>query len=224
MTTKYPLDRFLDAQMETWCRRDAEKKSLLVGPVIAITREPGCGGESIARTLADELGLVLYDWEIVKQIAKDARVSEQVVATLDEKHRSELEEWLTDFAGGVGLSEYQYLQSLRKVLFTVAAHGNAIIVGRAANFLLPPEKKTLGLCLVAPLDVRVKNIMQKLHVSQEDARKNIASTEREHRLLVKQIGHADISDATHYHIVINTALVAAETIVRIVKEILRARS
>ena len=224
MTTKYPLDRFLDAQMEAWGRQDLKKKSPRVGPVVAVTREPGCDGESIAQTLADELGLVLYDWEIVKQIAKDAQVSEQVVATLDEKHRSELEEWLTDFAGGVGLSEYQYLQSLRKVLFTVAAHGNAIIVGRAANFLLPPEKKTLGLCLVAPLDVRVKNIMQKLHVSQEDARKNIASTEREHRLLIKEIGRADIGDATNYHIVINTALITPKTIVQIVKEILKAKS
>jgi cytidylate kinase len=224
MTTIDSLERFLEVQLQTWKRRDEEQKCKRVGPVIAITRQPGCDGESIAQTLAEELGLVLYDWKIVEEIAKDAQVSEQVVATLDEKLCSELGDWLDGFTGGPNLSSDQYMQCLRKVLFTVATHGNAVLLGRGANFLLPPEKRTLGLCLVAPLDVRVENIMQKRHLSEKDAQEHIVRTERERRLWVKEQGHADITDATNYHIVINTALVATETIVQIVKGIVKARS
>jgi cytidylate kinase len=224
MTTVDSLERFLKVEFQTWPQRGAERKNSRAGPVIAISRETGCDGESIARTLANELGLVLYDWEIVEQIAKDAHVSEQVVATLDEKLHSELDEWLDDLVGTTGFSEYQYTQSLRKVLFSIAAHGHAVIVGRCANFLLTPEKRTLGLSLVAPLNVRVQNIMQKLHLSQQDALKHIERTEQEHRRLVKDIGHADIAEATNYHVIINTALVAPEIIVRIVKEMVRAKS
>jgi cytidylate kinase len=224
MTTIDSLERFLEFQLQTWNRRDEEQKSKRVGPVIAITRQPGCDGESIAQTLAEELGLVLYDWKIVEEIAKDARVSEQVVATLDEKLRSKLSDWLDCFTGGPGLSSDHYMQSLRRVLFAVASHGNAVLLGRGANFLLPPETRTLGLCLVAPLDVRVENIMQKRRLSEKDAREHIARTEREHRLWVRKQGHADITDAINYHIVINTALVATETIVQIVKGIVSARS
>jgi len=224
MTTNNSLERFLKLQVQEWTHQDTEQKRPLGGPVIAISREPGCDGESIARILAKELGLVVYDWEIVEQIAKDAHVSEQLVATLDETLRSELEDWMDEFVGGSGFSEHQYVQSLRRVLFSIAAHGNAVIVGRCANFLILPEKRTLGLCLVAPLKARVQNIMQKLHLSEEDARANIDHTERELRSLVKAIGHADISDATNYHIVINTALVTPETIVQIAKEMLRVKS
>lgn len=224
MTTIDSLERFIEVQLQAWGHRDAEQKSTRAGPVIAITREPGCDGESIAQTLAKELGLVLYDWEIVEEIAKDAHASEQVVATLDEKFRSELDDWLVSFAGGPNLSSYQYMQSLRRVLFSIATHGDAVILGRGVNFLLPPEKKTLGLYLVAPLEVRVKNIMQALRLSQENALKHITLTEREQRLWFRKRCHVDINDATHYHMVINTALVTAETIVQLVKEIIRARS
>ena len=40
-------------------------------PVITITREPGCGGESVAQMISVESGLHLYDWELIEQIAKD---------------------------------------------------------------------------------------------------------------------------------------------------------
>jgi cytidylate kinase len=217
MATDNLLERFVDVQLQEWRRLNGEKKKKTPsGPVIAISREPGCDGEGIARMLANEFGLVLYDSKIVEEIARDAQVSERMVAMLDEKLRSELDEWLDDFTGGAGLSAHQYLQSLRSVLFTIAAHGNAVILGRGGNFLLPPEKRTLGLSLVAPLAVRVRNLMQKLHLSEKDAREQIARKERERRLWVKKLSQADINDATNYHLVINTALVTPEAIVRIV--------
>lgn len=224
MTTINSLEQFLKAELQKWGRRNDKQKNIWVGPVIAITREPGCDGESIARTLAKVFGLVLHDWDIIEQIAKDAHVSTQVVATLDKKVRSELDDWLTGFAGDASLSSYNYIQCLRKVLFTIATHGNAVILGRGANFLLPPEKRTLGLCLVAPLEARVKNIMQGLRLSREDALKHIARTEREQRLWVRKHCHADINDATLYHMVINTALVTTETIVQLVRKTISARS
>ena len=221
MTTTDSLRRSLEGQFRAWSVQDAEQKRDRPGPVITITREPGCGGRRIAQVLAKELGLVLYDGELVEEIAKDAHVSEQVVATLDEKVRSELDDWLSGFAGGPNLSFNQYVRCLRRVLFAIAAHGNAVILGRGANFLIPAERKTLGLCLVAPVAVREQNVAQELKCSIEEARKYIARVARERRLLVERVGHADIDDAANYHLVINTALVSDENLVRIVNEIVR---
>ena len=148
-------------------------------------------------------------------------MSERVVSTLDEKVRSELDDWLAGFSLSPFLSSYHYRQCLRRVLLTIAAHGNAVILGRGSNFLLPSEKRTLGLYLVAPLETRVKKIMQELNLSQESALKHIIRTEREQRLWVKKCCGADINDAANYHMVINTMLVTAKTLIQIVKEILR---
>ena len=214
----------MEVQLQLWGRRNQEPKETGHGPVIAIAREPGSNDESIAKKLADELGLVLYDWKIVEEIAKDAHVSEQAVATMDENCQLDLEDWLAAFSPEPVFTSFQYLQSLRKVLFTIASHGNAVILGRGANLLLPPEMITLGLRFVAPLDLRVKNVMRELRLTQEKAAKHIAVTEREQRLWVKRHGFGDINDPAHYHMVINTVLVTPEIIVRIVKEIIRAKS
>lgn len=188
-------------------------------PVVTITLETGCEGESIAEKLSADLGFHLYSWELVEQIAKDAHVSTQLVSTLEEHVRSELADWLAEFQGGGNLPSQAYLESLKKVLFAIAAHGSAVIVGRGGNFILPQEKR-IGLCFVAPLDLRIKNTMKELGLSEKAAQAHIAKLEAEHRRMIKKYFQADPQDSTHYRLVVNTALVKPESIVQIVKVVM----
>ncbi|HEX7510644.1 MAG TPA: cytidylate kinase-like family protein [Chitinivibrionales bacterium] len=220
MTTIASVERFLEVQVQEWGRRSEKQKSPAHGPVITVSREAGCDADAIAKILAKKFDLVLYDWKIVEEIAKASHVSEQAVATLDENIAYELSEWLTGLSAGPSFSTTQYMQSLRKVLFTVAAHGNAIIVGRGANFLLPPDKITIGIRFVASLTARAKNIMRELGLSEESALAQIKQTDNEQRQWVKKHAGADINDAGHYHLNINIALIAPDKIVQIVKDIL----
>jgi cytidylate kinase len=216
------IEELLKTRMLEWSR-PGRRADATPGPVVAISREPGCGGEAIAERLATELNLHLYSWEIVERIAKDTHVSAEVVATLDEKTRSELKDWLSAFHGDRTLSSYAYLESLKKVIFAIAAHGNAVILGRCSNFLIPSGRR-IGLCLVAPFDLRIGHVMEEGGVSEEQARAYIAKLEAEHRLLIQEYFHADILDPSHYHLVINTALVEPGTIVQIVKKIIGMRA
>lgn len=222
MTTIDTLNKFLEIQFQSWGQNNKERKNFKAGPVIAISRMPGCDIDLIARRIAEEFGLVIYDSAIVEAIARDAKVSEQMVSTLEDNYRSELDEWLDAFTLGAVMSNDQYLLSLKKVLFTVAAHGSAVILGRGANFLLPPEKRTLGLYLVAPFEMRTATIMQTLNLPREAAQKHITHMEQEQRRWVKKFGCADVNGATNYHLVVNTAIVTPGAILQIVKEILRA--
>jgi len=92
--------------------------------------------------VAAALDFHLYTWEIVEQIAKDEHVSVQVVSTLDEKARSELEDWLAEFEGTHNLSTDAYLEDLKedhlRDLPRTAARSSW---AEGANFLLPPEKR-----------------------------------------------------------------------------------
>jgi cytidylate kinase len=172
---------------------------------------------AVADLLASKLGLTLYGREIVELIAKNAQVSEQVVDTLDEKVRSELDSWVTELLqSGRALSAYGYLINLKKVLFSIAAHGNAVIVGRGGNFAIPPEKR-IGLRLVAPLEARLEFVMGKLRLSERRARDHIARTEREQRRFVKKNFGADPGDPLNYHLVVNIALVKPEAILGVVR-------
>ena len=216
------LRRLMEARLYEWRQSERERPSR-PGPVVTISREPGCRGESIAQKVAAELDFHLYTWEIVEQIAKDAHVSVQVVCSLDEKGRSELDDWLATFEGPHNLSADAYLNDLKKVIFAIASHGRAIVLGRGANFLLPPEKR-IGVCFVAPLEVRIRNVMEDRGLSAKAAQEHIAKVEKEHRQLVKKHFQADIRDSAHYHLVINTALVKPEAIAGILKEVIDRQS
>ena len=150
------LERLLKVRLEEWRLREKSPQDR-PKPIVTITREPGSGGESIAERLSSELGMNLYDWELVEQIAKDEKVSTRLVSALEKHPRSELEEYMDELLGNCEVSSQAYLGSLKRVLPTIAIPGNAVIVGRGSNFFLPPDRK-IGLCFVAPLDLRIRNI------------------------------------------------------------------
>jgi cytidylate kinase len=216
------LKGMMEARVYEW-RQSEKKRPSQPGPVVTISREAGCRGESISERMAAELGLHLYTWEIVEQIAKDEHVSVQVVSTLDEKARSELEDWLDGFQGDRNLSEYAYLRDLKRITFAIAAHGSAIIVGRGASLLLPPEKR-IALLFVAPLEVRIRNVMEDGGLSEKHAREHIAKLEAEHHQFAKKYFQTDLLDSAHYHLVINTALIKPDIIAGITKEIIHHKS
>jgi cytidylate kinase len=213
------LNRLLKVRLEEWQLRekDGQPRPKLV---VTITQEPGCGGERIAERLCSELDLHLYDWELVEQIAKDEHVSAQLVSALETNPPDEFADFLAELNPEYALTSDRYFASLKRILLAIAVTGNAVIVGRGSNFFLPPDKK-IGLCFVAPLALRIKNVMKEVGLEEKEARRHISKEEAKHRKLVKHYLQADIRDPTEYHLVVNTALVKSDTIVQFVKNLIQ---
>ena len=66
-----------------------------------------------------------------------------------------------------------------------------MILGRGASFLLPPERR-VALLFVAPLEVRIQNVMKDLGLSEKQAREHIVKVEAEHRRFAKKCFQADL--------------------------------
>jgi cytidylate kinase len=225
MILQSKLVQLAELQFKKWESSRSQKKT--VGetdgdlqawerPVITISREPGCGGGLIAHLLAKELGFDLFGVEIVDLIAQNANLSREMVATLDEKAQTELEDWLAEGLSGEQFSSKKYFLNLRKVLFTIAIHGNAVILGRGASFLLHPEDR-LAVRLIAPLEVRVKKVMRKQGLSEEKSLKYLEEIRQQRRSFVKKHFNADIEDPANYDMVINTAFNKPKAIIKIIR-------
>ena len=205
----------LEARLHEWRLRE-KNPDYRPKPAVAITREPGCGAEAVAKRIAAELGMHLYDWELVERIAEAENVTANLVSELEQNPPSDLEEFFRELEGICDLPPQGYFSSLKRVLLVIAIPGNAVIVGRGSNFFLPPNRK-IGLCLIAPLEFRISNTMRELGLSEKAARKHISNVEEAHRNLARKYFRADMREPTHYHLVLNTALVKTETIVQMVK-------
>ena len=213
--------RFWEARRAEWQRDLTEQQQMAQkpgGPYISISREAGSGGVEVSQLLARKLGWQLYDREIVEAIARRAKVREELVDRFDEYVRSELDTWVYNVLTGQLLNNTEYLSLLTNVLVSIGQYGNAIILGRGANFVLPPD---LGLRvrLVAPVPARQQYIMRTRGCDAKAALEEIAERDAERHKFQQHHFRSKLEDPCAYDVVINTAHItmeaAADSIIRL---------
>jgi cytidylate kinase len=87
-----------------------------------------------------------------------------------------------------------------------------VIVGRCANFILPPEK-TLRVRIIAPLPIRIQTIAKRLGISEAEAKKQVLKTDSDRRAFSRKYFYADLTDPFHYDLLINTGRMHLDTAV-----------
>ncbi len=214
-TNPRSVSRIIEDQVQKWQILQTEVKTEETGvSVITLSREPGSGGNLVAKGLAERLGFDLFHQEVIHEMAKSAKVSNALVETLDKKGLSLLEEWISSLVNERHLWPDQYLQHLMKVIGTIGKHGRAVIVGRGANFVLPKSKR-LSVRVVSNPEARAQNVSKAFGVSPEDAMKRLIRTESNRSSFIRKYYYEDISDPVNYDLVVNTGTLSIEDAVEI---------
>lgn len=176
-------------------RRKVCEAKTAAKPVITISRRMGSGARIVAGKLAEDLGWSLWDKEIIEAIAQDADVSRRVVEAFDEHTVSEIEAFTRSVLGDHEVGGFLYVRHLARAIGSIAKLGNAIILGRGANFLLP---RALNVRIDASDDLRIKNMMTYENLSSHDAEARIRQSDRErHEFLVKAFGREKVQHARY---------------------------
>ncbi len=215
------LDKRIEEQVKRWQADQKKKYKKPIRPVITISRLPGAKASELAGKLSKDLDIDLFDQEIVEKIAESADKSKRVVESLDEQDRGILEEWITAL-GENHMWSYEYLDHLTRVVGAIGAHGHAIIVGRGASFILPREV-CLRVLAVAPMEVRIQNVMRKYKVFEKEATRQVMRTDAERKAFIQKYFQADMMDPTNYDLVINTHNIDIDLAARLVKETFNSR-
>jgi len=217
------VSQLIEDHIQQWQIGGKRKYKQPIRPVITLSRLPGSGGEILGHRLAEDLKISYFDNEIIEAVAKSAKVGDTIVETLDEQDRSMLSDWISALLGDQQLWPYEYLHHLSRVVGAIAAHGHAVIVGRGASFILPPEI-SLRIFIVSPLDERVKNVARTYSVSEDEARKRVVRTESERKAFIRRYFNADMMDPVHYDLVINTQYFTIDNAVEIIKSAFNTRN
>lgn len=200
------IEKIIDEQVQRWevARKKGERATPSAAvPVITVSREAGSQGAAVARRLAERLNLCLFDREIIQAVAKSAKLSERIVESLDEKARIALEDWFLVTVGGRQMLPGQFREHLIKVVGAIGQQGNAIVIGRGAGFILPPEQCFRVRC-VASLDSRVNNWAAEHGLSEGEAKRAVEAEDRQREEFIRVQFEADMNDPLHYDLVINT--------------------
>ena len=199
------IEALVDHQARRWQLVRTERREEAVLPVVTVSRQHGAGGGEVAKRVAEELGLDLFDREIIQQVAESTHLSQRVVSSLDEKDRELLTDWLGAISSRNYLSPVEYRYHLSRIVGALAHHGGAVILGRGAHLILG-QGEALRVLVVAPLEDRVRSVMDREGLDERDARRRIVAVEAERKAFLMKHFHTDFADPTTFDIVVNTAV------------------
>ena len=166
--------------------------------VLTLSREVGAGDTGFAPTLADRLGLKVYDRELLEQEAVRLGVTEAELEKVDEQPAGIFQR----FRPG---SLYQrYFEALGKLMNELAARGDVLLVGRGGNRFLRDCPGAFHVRLVAPPAVRVRRVMEHRWLREREARQLIARSDEQRRLFYEAYFGADWAGPLEYHVTVNS--------------------
>ena len=205
------LDKIVGKHLQMWeirkdvgVRRDREVSSEIeeLGPYLSISRLPFSKGDEVARLCAERLGWVLFDREIVDFIAQDAKTLGKFVSSLDERVQNTMNDWIQTALDTRSMGHMAYLRHLKRVLMTIALHGNAVILGRGANFILPPEA---GLRVMVNVNSsrRVGNLAEAHELSVSEAKRELRRLDEQRRDFLRTHFLSAGQEMDHYDLIVN---------------------
>jgi cytidylate kinase len=171
---------------------------------VALTREAGTPGTSVAQEVGNRLNWPVYDRELLEHIANETGLRLSILERVDEKPQSWLQKVIDDALGVPTVSDVTYARHLAETVLALSRLGHCVLVGRGGAHLLPPER-TLRVRLMAPREHRISVIAHRLSLSHDAAARHVDTTDHNRNTFVKTHFHRDPSDVHDYDLLLNTA-------------------
>lgn len=179
------------------------------GLSVAISREAGARGGTIARKVGELLGWQVFDQETLDYLMQNDTAREQLLAEVPGAARAWADTHFSRLHRDQKLTADPDTAAMIRLLLAVAARGDAVIVGRGAGFLLPPES-TVHVRVVAPFERRVAYFAQWARLTREEAAEEVrARDERRAAFLAAALGR-NPADPTGYDVVVNVDRLGVE--------------
>ncbi len=181
--------------------------------IINIGRQFGSGGKEVAEKIGSSLGIRVYDNELISKAAEESGFSRELLERSDEK-RSVFS--LFSFFGAdrfgstrnyMGDNELFKIQS--DVIRGIAEKGPAVFVGRCSNYILR-DKACLDAFVSAPLEARVKRVMERLDVDEDEAKTRIERQDRTRQTYYNFFTFGNWGAASDYDLCVDSSILGIE--------------
>lgn len=196
--------------------------------VITIARKYGSGGNAVGEAVAKKLGCPCYSRQLIDQTAKQMGYSAEFVAENEQKV-STARLWELIFAdNGIPASmnpckEDAIYVSQSRTIRGLAHNGPCVIVGRLGNWILRDDPHLLRVFITSGLDYAVDRVVDKFHITRDEAAKKIESVNTGRANHYWQYTGRHWTDISEYDLVINTERTgidgAVDMILRAAKDI-----
>ena len=207
--------------------------------IITISREYGSGGRLIGKKVAESLGYEFFDKEIIDMAAQESGLSPEFIKKTEQILSSGFLYNLllgTSYSGTAANTPQsingsqilpladQVFNAERKTILNIAKKGNAVIVGRCADYILSTsdeiDKKTvLNVFIYGEIEEKLKRIEELYKETESAAKKTILQIDKRRANHYNTFTENTWGDRKNYDIMINSSTAGIETTAAIISEI-----
>ena len=187
---------------------------------IALSREAGTPATAVAQEVGRLLGWQVYDRELLEKIAQDMGLRSNLLESVDERRQNWLAEALQGLMSVSFASQSGFVHHLVKTVLALGTHGECVIVGRGAAFILPPAT-TLRVNLVGSVQERVAAWGQTLGISEQKAAEQVRTLDRARADFLQSHFLKTPTDPCNFDLVLNAPRLSVVQLAELIAEALR---
>lgn len=176
--------------------------------VLTISRQIGSLGTEIAKIVSNKLNYEYVDKKRISESLADYGFPEHAVEEYDEKSPAFWESFSSE--------REKFLHFIQAVIYDFARNGNVVIVGRGGQVLLKDLPGTLHVKIKAPIDVRVKRIVEREGDNERHVERILRRRDRDASGYMRYLFDVDWDDQRLYDTIINTQKISVDTAVEMI--------
>ncbi|MGZ4417729.1 MAG: cytidylate kinase-like family protein [Gaiellaceae bacterium] len=200
--------------------------------VVCVSHATGSGGEEIGKQVAERLGYLYVDEEIVARAAAQGGLEPRDIA--DEEHRRSFAKRVLEVlaeGGGdawmLGTGVTAAMESLRpadiralirETVVQTAARGRVVIVAHAASYAIESDAASLRVLVTASPKTRAQRVSAKETLDEAQAVRTVKDADAGRRDYLKRFYGVDRETPTDYDLVINTDVFSTEQAAEIISQ------
>ena len=171
------------------------------GFIITISREHGSKGKQIGMMVAEKLNIPFYYKEMLALVAQESGLDKQFV--------SEMNVNAPNFLYDLYLSTDAVKQSViaqEQIIRKIADKGACVIVGRASDYILRDYDNVINIFIHAPMEFKVKNIMEMYNDDQQAALENVKKSDYARQAYYRNISGRKWNDPSNYTLCLDSSI------------------
>lgn len=194
--------------------------------IITIGRQFASDGGEIGKKLSELTGIPCYDREALVNIAAKHGIPLETFEKADEQATSSFLYSLamSSYSGNIahfGMNDYVMTDRVFNIqsaeIKKLAESGNCIIIGRCADDVLSEFDNVLKIFIHAPLDYRIKVLMDKEKIDENAARKQISKADKKRASYYNFYTGKGWGDPKNYNMNVDSSVLGVEGTAKLLK-------
>lgn len=197
--------------------------------IITIGRQYASMGSEIGAKLSEMTGIPCYDRDALVAIAQKHGIPPETFEKADEQATSSFLYSLamSSYSGNIahfGMNDHILTDRVFNIqsseMKKIADNGDCIIIGRCADDVLAEYEGLLKIFIHAPIEYRVKNLIEKQGMDENAARKRISKIDKKRASYYNFYTGKGWGDPKNYNMNIDSSLLGVDGTAKMIKHLI----